>query len=356
MKVDDFLGEKEDRPVLIEVLKTESEYRKHPAMNYSKLKWWVSHTPLSWRKKFILGEKSEEDPDNKGLTDGKLVDIVTLGSEEDFNRDYFIAEVDKLPSPQVVTFCNILWELTKECVDEEGVMQCEFRDLFEEAYNKAEIKSTKLPKWTENFETNGGKEYYELLRNCNDRVILSSSEVMKAEGAKESLFNDPNLGYLFRGDGVNQLPIVFEYKGKQYKALIDRLSADKENKILRPFDLKTTYEPNEFEYQYFKMKYYIQNGIYDMAVQAYRDKFYPDWDIWGTMPFVVIDAQGFNRPLEFQFNFTNGGNPWVGFTRREREYKGILEIMDEIEWHTENNEWRIKKKHLDNNSKITIEI
>lgn len=341
-------------PKLIEILKSEAEYRAHPAMNYSKCKWWVDKNPLSWRRKFHLGLKDEE-PDNKGLNDGHLIDCRLLGTEQEFEEKYMVAEIPELPKPQELRFCEKLMEITLEHTDEDGVFTGDFTECFGEAYKRANIKTPGLEKFTSNFDENCG-EYYTFLRQSSGKKVISFQELESADRAVNMLKNDENTRGFFSGEGLNQLPIVFEYEGIVYKALLDRMKIDHERKLLVPKDLKSSYQSQEFHWAYLKLFYYIQEGIYSQAVRAFRDAKYPEYDI-ADFSFITIDAGGFTRPLDWKFEYpTPGENPWLGFTHRGKRYKGINTIMNEIEWATQKDEWRIKPEHHALGGKITFKI
>lgn len=340
---------------LIEVLNSEAEYRAHPAWNYSKIKAWLSKNPLGWRKKYILGDNSE-DEDNTGIRDGHLIDCKLLGTEEDFESQYFVGEIDKLPTPKEKLFADTLMSKTIDYIDSEGIFQGDFIECCREVYSEiGGVGNSKFETFISKFEGSEIEKYYLQLRKSIGKKVISYNEVESADHTVKVLRTDENTKDLFNGEGLNQLAIVFEYEGVQFKALIDRMKINHQERKIMSFDLKTSYSVDDFGYQYLKLCYFIQQAIYEMATLAYCQEKYPNYEIEGFC-FCVIDAKAYYRPLIWNFEFNIGENPWFGFTHRGKNYKGIWEILEEINFHINSNEWRIKKSHLDRQGKITFKI
>jgi hypothetical protein len=330
-------------PVLKEILSSEAEYRAHPAYNYSKIKDWISKSPFGWRKRYVENDRSE-DTLNEGIQDGSLIDVRLLGTEEEFEQKYFVGEV-KMPKPQGVRFAQILMELTEQNLSPEGELQSDFTELFTKAYELAEIKTPGLPKWMNDFAGSDTEEYYQTLREAYGKTVVSFSKLEATDYTVKVLKTDATTGPIFNGEGFNQYPVVYEYEGETFKCLIDRLCVNHERKEIGGVDLKKTYAVADFPYQYLKLGYHLQDALYSKAVEAIRDANYRGYTI---LPFryCVIDFPTFSRPLlwEFQYELEN---PWVGFTNKGRNYKGIWEILSEIKWAMKNDEWRIKKEHFE---------
>lgn len=329
---------------LLEVLSSEKEYRAHPAMNYSKLKYFVTKPLLAYKKKYVDNLPDEEE--NSGMKNGTLLDIRLLGNEEDFNSRFFVADIPDPPKPQYLRFCEHLISLDED----EG-----FGDRCLKAYELAGISTPLFPKFMDNFKDNGTEDYYNFMLEAKGKTVITFSDLEGIDFAANTLRTDENTKDIFTGDGINQLPIVYEYEGVAFKILVDRIKVDHDKKIIRPFDLKSCYSPEDFEYHYLKMRYDIQNAIYSNGVKAWAKVHYPDYTV-EPFSFLVTDIPAYHRPLVYTFEFTGANNPWFGFTHRGRNYKGIWKALEELNWHQSTGEWKISKESLNKKGKLTIKI
>lgn len=331
----------------LQTYSSEAEYRADKtAYNYSLLKDFETRTPLSWRKRHILGDRSE-DPDNEGMRFGSLIDVKLLGTEEEFEQKYHLSTIQKIPGDKAKAFAEALMRHTTYN-SEEGVLIRDFYEVFKDAYEEVDgVGNSKVENYFQKFEGTDAELYYAELRSSYGKTVVSIDDLDKAERCVQLLKNDPATRDFFNGEGLNQFPIKFEYFGTCYKALYDRIKIDHVNKTIDGRDLKTSWKSQEFENEYIKMKYYLQNGIYAMGLLALRDALYPEYTVL-PFKFCVIDASGFVRPLVYEFDFSQEtGNPWVGLNMGYKKLKGIEQIVQDIEWHIKMDEWKIKKHHYD---------
>src|SRR4029079_2847520 len=123
------------------------------------------------------------------------------------------------------------------------------------------------------------------------------------------------------------------------KSEIDILHIDHEKKIIYIKDLKTTYDNENFEYSYIKNSYYLQNAFYYLAVKYWAAQENLDYDIV-PMEFIVGDTSSNNRrPVRYTTSFADITSGLHGFTLRGNYYRGIHELVEEIEWCEKNNIW-----------------
>lgn len=342
-----------NEPRFIKVYDSEAEYRADKeSWNYSRIKDGLKH-PLSYRKKHILGDNSD-DPDNEGLNDGKLLDIRLLGTEEDFENQYFLSSLQTLPTEKRKLFADTLMQITLEQT-KDNVFEGNFIDCCQRAWDSiGGVGNSKFSTFMEKFAGSDIDQYYEQCRKSTGRTVISYNQLEKIDFACNSLKTEESTGEFFQGDGINQLPIQYEYNGKLYRCMFDRMKIDKENKTLEFADVKNCFEPHEFVRQYLKMSYYIQQGVYSKGAIAYRDALFPEFEIL-SFSFYVADINGYHKPLKWTINFSFE-DPWSGFTINNRYYKGIWQIIEDIEWHIENDEWRIKREHHEKNGQLTFTI
>lgn len=332
---------------------SEKEYRADKtAWNYSKIKDGLKH-PLSYRKRHILGDNSE-DIDNEGLRDGHLIDVRLLGTETDFEEKYHISNLSSLPTEKRKKFADILMELTsQQTVDD--VFQGDFIETCRKTWDIiGGIGNSKFETFIEKFPGSDIELYYSELRQSVNKTVISLEKLEKADTACRSLKTEEGTREFFQGEGINQLPIQYELNGKRFRCMFDRVKIDHKNKTLEFSDVKNCFEPHEFLRQYLKLGYYIQQGVYSEGGVSYRDALFPDYEIL-PFSFYVVDIENYHRPLKWTMEF-GLENPWNGFTHNYKYYKGIWTIIEDIGWHIENDEWRIKKNHFDSKGQVIYKI
>lgn len=334
-------------PTLIKVYDSEREYRADKtAYNYSLLADFTKKTLRGFRKKYVDGINDEED-DTNSIRVGLLVHAKLAEDEEDFERKFYLSSLTKVPAPQKVTFTNHLMNLTLRDSTKDGEFAGDFASICEEAYVLSEIKQSKLPKFIESWIEDGGEDYYQELRNSYGKQIVTLEDfslmervIQKARESQPEILNHKEC--------LNEVPIKFEYEGITFRVLIDRINLDHENKVIKDFDWKVTgqNDEQEFSYNYLKMRYHIQNFLYELGVQAWAKEFYPEYTV-EPFKYVALDDKGLYDTIVHQFEFGWIDTPWTGFTHNGRTYKGIKQIVEEIEWHKSTGKWDMSRSTFD---------
>lgn len=324
----------------------EKSYRADKtALNYSLLSDFCKKQIRSFRKKYIDG-LDDEDDDTNSTRVGLLVHAKLADIQKEFDRNFYLSSLTKKPEPQYLRFCENLFKLTLNN-SKDGVFQGDFSEIFEEAYNISEITTPKLPKFTLNFTGNLPEMYYEELRKSHGKQIVTLEDFELMERViKKARETQPEI--LNHKDCLNELPIKFEFMGIVFRVLLDRVNLHHDTKVIEPFDWKITGMNGEKEFlvNYFKLNYFIQNHLYQLGVEAWAQEHYPDYKV-KPLRYVAMDDKGLYPTIvhEFEFGFDT---PWTGFTYNNRYYKGIYQIVEELNWHKENNIWDMTKSTWDN--------
>lgn len=323
---------------------SEKEYRADKtAYNYSLLADFTKKTLRGFRKKYIDGIDDEDDDTNR-IRVGLLTHAKLADNEEEFERNFYLSSLTKIPQPQKVLFTNHLMKLTVKDTNEQGEFIGDFSTICEEAYKLAEVKGSKLPKFIESWVEDGGEEYYQELRNSYGKQLVTLDDLYLMERViKKGRETQPEI--LNHKECLNEVPIKFEYEGIIFRTLIDRINIDHDNKKIRPFDWKVTgqNDEEEFFYNYFKMRYYIQDHLYGLGCLSWASHTYPDYEV-EPFKYVALDDKGLYDTIVHQFEFGWMDTPWTGFTHNGRTYKGIKQIISEIEWHKSTGKWDMSKK------------
>ena len=348
---------------------TEKDYRKiNDRLSYSSLKLFSKDRNKFYRK-HILNELVSEDPMNISLIIGNLVDGLCLLTPEEFDKKFAVASCLK-PTGQYGELLDILGEKTFRCLDCNGELTIEFVQLFTESLEylqtKGKFKGKTITSVLEQFSVPDKQgivpeDYYKEVRNNHGKLVVDLNMIATAERLVEDLKNSPYVGDIInkQNDEVtevhNQLAILFEMNGIPFKALLDKMILHLDAHICEIFDLKTCYNSNLFGYQYYKLGYIIQNGVYFLAVKEYlKSRGMEDFTIIYPK-FIVCDTSGNNKPLLFTTNVDNMEESLNGYvTPSGMKVKGVYELTADIQKHLELNEWGYSMEALDSNGRLAI--
>ena len=238
------------------------EYYESSALSQSKLKK-------------LLGDLNsfhkEEDSSAEHFVIGSAVDCILTNSREAFEAEYYISEVEKLPSEAVMNILQSVHEdLLQDYAEHSEVIQGQDEPLpvtpfvefvgdlkdhpsyILDACEKAEWQS----RWGADAKLKNiiepGTEYFRDLCKAFGKRVISKSQANIIDAVVTSLQNNPRtVGFFDRVSFENlpnitiyyQFPIYFEYKGVKCKALLDMVIVERdiEGRIISVtgIDLKT---------------------------------------------------------------------------------------------------------------------
>ncbi len=329
------------------------DYRALDRYSYSKLATYDKNI-LEYFLLFVLKDekalkrKKEKDSNNVSLKMGNLIDIL-LTEPEKYKDLYYESSGVVVPSGQMLDFCQKLFALYTP--------EKKFSELMLEAYTQMEKEhkngklGTGFTKFVENFKKEGQAYFDELIAN-KGKTVISADEYNKARKTVDSanrIFKDI-------GEVVNKFVILFDYKDKPFKVEIDRMCIDHESKIVYLYDYKKSSFINDFVFeQYLKLRYYIQGSLYKYAVLTWLHKNKMKGYRVENMAFRVLDDTGNFEPLIYQTTDKNYLQGFTGFyTSSGKHYKGIDQILDDIDESTRLNRWGIYPKNAKNNNTIIV--
>ncbi len=319
---------------------TVSDYRGLDVKSYSMMKDFVKDRRRFY-KKHILKEPIK-DEQSASMRIGDAVDCL-LFTPEEFDNKFFIGDMEKSPTGKGAIFVNKLFEL----VEEGG----EFEESAQKAYDFAELTKPTFKTYMSNFEDSPLYTMFVNMIESKSKTILSLDENAIADRIVNILKSHPLVGSIFKREGYNQLPIVFEFNGETFKALLDRVTIDHNKKLIKPYDLKVTFEDEQFSYNFLKNHYYIQQGVYEEAIKVWRNEHFPDYEI-DPFRFIVVNSASTNQPLVYEIT-PYSGDFQVGFeTQKGQKRKGFMQIQEEINWHISNNIWDVSKENYQKSNYI----
>lgn len=351
---------------------TETQYFEMPLDSYSTLKLFAT-SRYKFYKKFV--EKDPEyqvDEENEAMNLGSLVDVLITGSEKDYHDKFDVISI-KRGGGQLWDVADKLWKLTQLCVGEEGEVMREFTDMAQEAFNSVKydkrgeevaFKKKEFKDFLEMFQNSDAESLYKERRLKMGKIIVTEYEVAKAEAIAEKLrttgWTQEILSKISTKnfDVKYQLPVVFTVEGLPIKSKLDIVHIDHINKEIQPYDLKVTHLISNFGYAYWiKAKYYIQEAIYLSAVERYADdKELSDYRI-KPMKFIVADPANLSLPIIWNSSYENGDVAFNGAEGKNGyRIRGVKELINELQWAQETNNWTTDKKVVDNNGELSIAL
>lgn len=344
---------------------TEKEYRELPYLSYSSLKLFNDNR-RKFYKEYVLGEKKPIEATD-AMIFGSLVDTLLFSPDEWGDRFYISSAV--IGSGQMFEFAEELFKVTLKHTENDEVTT-DIKTLMEEALNNVKydkhgkvvkFKDKELNKVIEMFVNSDAEIYYNSLRQSAGKYVISEYTNSKAEEVAQELkysdytreiFDD----HLENWESYNQLPIVFKYQGETLKCMVDRLRVNHSDKIIYRYDLKCTSQVEDFGFSYFKFKYYIQNGIYQLGVESWaKENGLEDYKVL-PMKFINCDSANYLSPLIWETCEQDVYNAINGFKVGRRFYRGIDELLKDIKFAKENNLWRISRLNHINNGKVKLDI
>jgi len=339
------------------------------SLSYSAIKMFLE-SRMKFRKKYILKEDVKDDNEHVRL--GNLVDF-ELTADPSWNENekdqewekQFVLTKATLPGGQMLDFVEALKKRTRAAVDPNKFITKSMEELITEAfndvkYNKAgeEVKFKKKDVqyvMDEFLDKKIGYDYYIEFRNSMNKTVVVYDEIESGKTISKQLLNDSNTYDIFNPEEdpdvewFNQFPFEVEIEGYKIRGKADRIKVDHRNKIIKPYDIKVTHKVEIFEWAYLDDTYYIQNGVYFYALSELFPNYYVE-----PVSFIAADSNAFLRPLVWHTSAAHARQAIEGFDYRGRHYKGAKEVLREIRWHCEKNEWRISFDNYRNRGNLSI--
>jgi hypothetical protein len=308
--------------VIVATKEEVQEYYGSDALGQSKLKLLLGDLG-SFHKEF--------DSSAEHFTIGSAVDCILTNSLEAFKEEYYISEVDKLPSEAVIEILKLVHEdvlqdyaehLEVITGQDEPLPVTPFHEFVGELGNwgayilDACEKTGWQPRWGADAKLKNivepGSAYFMDLCKAFGKTVLSQTQDDTIKKIVISLQSNPRTASFFDRDFYTempdltvfyQFPIYFEYRGVNCKALLDMVFVyrDEEGRILSitGVDLKTMngntfYFPSSVRAR----RYDIQAAWYTLALHKHFAV--PEGsDVIKPFQFVVESTSFQGKPLNF---------------------------------------------------------
>ena len=347
-------------------------YRALPSLNCSMIKLFDSD-PVKFYEQFKMGKKRKESKSTSTII-GDMVDFYLLdcrGNDEEFDSRFdekFSLFEGTRGTGQVFTLADELFEITQQYVNEDGEVTVSFDTRFTEAVNKVKAagkySGKTEDKILEDFNKNG-YDYFDCLIKNVGKIVVDVSLLDKSKKIAQLLLTDLFTEDVFQDNDDEEyfpkFPIEWIYEEGEKKTLckseIDILRINHTKKRIYLKDLKTTYDNEAFEYSYLKYRYDLQAAFYYLAIRHWaNEEGMTDYTI-EPMEFIVGDTSANNRrPVRYQTSEKDLQASLNGYKLNNSTYKGVHQLMEEIGWAEETDNWNVSRNAFKNNGKLTLSL
>lgn len=342
--------------------KTEANYRAIMLDSSSSLKDF-SMDRKKYYKKYI-GNDVVEDEDSKASIMGRLVETLLMEPEL-FDSKFYLSSSMSAPTGLMLDFVEALYKHTIDNTDETGVVTLGFKELTKLAYDDSKFKlayETVVSK----FAGSDAEVYYNEIRIIRPKnlTVVEMRDVDNAERIVKELRTNPNTSHVVnlvssdRWQVFNQLQVEdYLVDEHRFKSMIDKVIVDHEEKTIQIYDLKCTWNvENFYEEYYLYRRAYIQGYLYYKAICNKKDLF--NFDITGYEvlhpKFIVCDSTNYYQPLIYSMRSKDIVDAYDGFEYKGRQYPGVGQLIEDLNWALENDVWNISRTNYLSNGLINL--
>lgn len=368
------------------------DYASVWGVSQSILKDFRFKSPKKW-KAIHIDKQVDEDKKEDTFVFGSLVDTMMFTPEQ-LNDRFYMGE-QKLPSKAIETIIKNTYErITSRCLNTDTAVlpdgdyevslagnddlilhYCgEYQETpdKEKGWGKAWKPETRIAKINQE-----GGEYFNCLKECGGRKIISQQMNFEAIELQEILLNDDIVKMYFIPDEGIELKFQFEIfvdfvdeennQTVPLKGALDILRIDHNTKTIQIADFKTSYTAYDFINSIKKFSYATQLSFYDYILRLWLDQHcegkYCDYTILNPVN-IVIDK--FDKvPYLYEYSWTdlemerNGNEKYLveiyGGMHNQKVKKGWMELLKTVSWHLYNDYWE-KTKEYYMNGKIKVNL
>lgn len=332
-----------------------TEYYNNPAVSQSQLKTLlISHKLFdSLEPKLFFEEKQY-------FIIGSAVDVLITGGNGEFDEKFYVSSLENKPSDVIKSIIQQTFHAVKSTAQRINSIQ-DYPEILLQSCNSHNYYNN----WKDETRVNKIIEYWqywEELKNSLNKTILSQEDYELINSIVLSLKENPYTRDYFQEtiskDILYQVPIYFEYKDIQCKALLDMIIIDHENKTIQPIDIKTIgdYTKN-FSNSLKRNRYDIQAAWYILALEYYKiqNPQLIDYEIL-RFKFIVESTINVGEPCVFTIsnvleNIGKYGRVKIYqrgytslnllesdriFTSRSESILGYEQLIDRYKWYLEN--------------------
>lgn len=322
---------------------TEEEYRSIPYYNYSLLSSFENMGPK------VLKDGEYFPPSDRQII-GSLVDCL-LTTPDKIDDLFYYQEINK-PTDAMCTVLQDIYNKTNINKFSEIPNEIILDTLIKYNYYNNYKPETKLNK-----VKTEGEDYYNILSIIKDKFIITKDQLEDAKNAVETLKTHEYTKHIFEtGDGIELLfqpKFSVDIDGYKVKGMMDIIKVDHNTKSIKIYDLKvTSLSELDFDKAVINYNYYIQATLYSQIIKELINyyKEYIDYTI-SCFSFIIINEKNLT-PIIWDFMDYLWEEEFI--TKYKQVKKSWRQLIDEIEWHKEKNNFSYPRYIIENKGKVLI--
>lgn len=306
---------------------------------------------------------------------GSVVDMLLTESKEDFDKKYAVIPDDTGVTEVIGRIIKGLYDKINnaggslawgalEDYPKEILKHCNY-----ELYQSRWKDETRINKIVEQ-----GSKYFDILKKCGTKSIITETEYAKAVNCVMALRGDKHTSKYCQKKSnnpdieiINKHVVVFEHKGLEFKGELDRVIVDHKEKVIIPIDFKTTSKSVlNFENSFWFYRYDFQAAVYSLGLSLDKSerlqKYYQDGYSIKPILYIVVETFLNNPPMVFEISKSAidvglyGGK---GIITRDPKIKGnhegFQQAIDRFKYATDNDAWDYNREyHIKGKHSITL--
>ena len=344
------------------------DYKTISALNQSTLKQ-ILISP----KAYVDAKERQEarvESSEQHFVFGSLVDMMLTESKEDFDKKYAVIPDDTGVSETVSKIVKGVYDhlydpehpmssLTD--YPEEILQYCNYEQY--QAKWKDDTKITKI--------VSLGSQYFEVLKKCGTKTIITESEYAKAVNCVMALRSDKHTSKYCQKKSndpdieiIDKHVVVFEHDSLEFKGELDRIIVNHKKKTITPIDFKTTSKSVlNFENSFWHFRYDFQAAVYTLGLT--KDKsdrlkgYYEDGYSFKPMLYIVVETFLKNPPMVFEISREAINTGLYGnvdkVPKLKENLEGFYQAIKRFKYATEYDAWDYPMEY-DTKGKTTIRL
>tara|TARA_R100000654_G_scaffold2251_4_gene8289 strand:+ start:19584 stop:20618 length:1035 start_codon:yes stop_codon:yes gene_type:complete len=342
------------------------DYQTISALNQSTLKQ-ILISP----KAYVEAKERQEakiESSEQHFVFGSLVDMMLTESKEAFDKKYAVIPDDTGVSETIAKIVkgvyDEMYEKTPTNLEDypkEILQHCNY-----ELYQSRWKDETRFKKIVEQ-----GSKYFDILKKCGTKTIITESEYAKAVNCVMALRSDVHTSEYCQKKSddpnieiINKHVIMFEHDGLEFKGELDRIIVNHQEKTITPIDFKTTSKSVlNFENSFWHFRYDFQAAVYTLGLT--RDKsdrlksYYEDGYSFKPMLYIVVETFLKNPPMVFEISKEVINTGLYGNVDKVPKIKenleGFYQAIKRFKYATEYDAWDYPMEY-DTKGKTTIQL
>lgn len=311
---------------------SEKEYRADNALSYSTI---AKFEREGFNKLDTLFEKVE----SPSLTYGLCVDTLITGSDEEFNNNFMVADIDNNLTDTMIVIVRKLYNTFKDKYhDVFEIPDNELLSAIEDiSWNNHWLPKTRIKKIRED-----GVNYYKLLYIAGDKTIIDTNTYRDVLNAVEALKTSISTKWYFEENNafddsierLYQLKFKHSYNGVDYRSMADEIIVLHDKKQVIPVDLKTSYhEEWDFPKSFLSWCYYQQSRLYWRLIRANMDKdsYFKDFELLDYR-FIVVNRKTLT-PLVWEYSDTKKTGTLIYGKNKDIIIRDPYDIGEELNYY-----------------------